>query len=161
MSSTNSAAATTPTAPSASNAPDVSAAIMANTAIVLFDGVCNLCNRTVQIIIDHDPSAYFRFTSLQSDAGKKLLVEHGLKVPEGDPDSIILIERGRAHSHSGAALRIARRMSGAYRLLWSFIVVPWFIRDVVYRFIAKNRYRWFGKEESCWVPTPELKKRFL
>lgn len=130
-------------------------------AIVLFDGVCNLCNSTVQIIIDHDPKGYFRFASLQSETAKRLLGEHGMTPPEGDPDSILLIEGGRVHSHSGAALRIARRMSGAYALLWAFIAVPWFVRDVVYRFIARNRYRWFGREEACRIPTPELKARFL
>jgi predicted DCC family thiol-disulfide oxidoreductase YuxK len=131
------------------------------TAIVLFDGVCNLCNNTVQIIIDHDPTGHFRFASLQSETAKTLLAEHGMKPPEGDPDSILLVRDGRVYSHSGAALRIAKKMSGAFKLLWLFIAVPWPIRDAVYRLIARNRYRWFGREESCRIPTPELRARFL
>jgi predicted DCC family thiol-disulfide oxidoreductase YuxK len=130
-------------------------------SIVLFDGVCNLCNNTVHLIIERDPAERFRFASLQSERAKELLAPFGVKPPEGDPDSILLLEGGKLYSHSGAALRIARRMSGAFKLLWVFIVVPWFVRDLVYRVIARNRYRWFGREEACWMPTPELKARFL
>jgi predicted DCC family thiol-disulfide oxidoreductase YuxK len=130
-------------------------------SIVLFDGVCNLCNNTVHLIIERDPAARFRFASLQSARERELLAPFGVKPPEGDPDSILLLEGGELYSHSGAALRIARRMSGAFKLLWVFIVVPWFVRDLVYRFIARNRYRWFGREQACWMPTPELKARFL
>jgi predicted DCC family thiol-disulfide oxidoreductase YuxK len=130
-------------------------------AIVLFDGVCNLCNRTVQIIIDHDPDGYFRFASLQSDQARRILAAHGVQPPEGDPDSILLVHGGRVYSHSSAALRIARRMRGAYRALWALIVVPRFLRDAVYRWIARNRYRWFGREERCWIPSPTLEARFL
>jgi predicted DCC family thiol-disulfide oxidoreductase YuxK len=147
--------------PSEQPAKSASAAQREAGAIVLFDGVCNLCNSTVQIIIDHDPAGYFRFASLQSEKAKELLAGFGMKPPEGDPDSILLIQDGKLHSHSGAALRIARRMTGAYKLFWATIVVPWFIRDLVYRFIARNRYRWFGREEACRVPTPELRARFL
>jgi predicted DCC family thiol-disulfide oxidoreductase YuxK len=147
--------------PSEQRPTSASAAQTEGKAIVLFDGVCNLCNSTVQIIIDHDPSGYFRFTSLQSEKAKELLAGFGMKPPEGDPDSILLIQDGKVYSHSGAALRIARRMTGAYKLFWATIVVPWFIRDLVYRFIARNRYRWFGREEACRVPTPELRARFL
>jgi predicted DCC family thiol-disulfide oxidoreductase YuxK len=130
-------------------------------AIVLFDGVCNLCNTTVQMIIDHDPDGRFRFTSLQGERARELLAPFGVSPSEGDPDSILLVQDGKLYSHSGAALRIARRMSGGFALLWAFIAVPWFIRDAVYRLIAKNRYRWFGREETCRIPTPELKARFL
>lgn len=130
-------------------------------SIVLFDGVCNLCNNTVHLIIERDPAERFRFASLQSERAKDLLAPFGVKPPEGDPESILLLEGGKLYSHSGAALRIARRMSGAFKLLWVFIVVPWFVRDLVYRFIARNRYRWFGREQACWMPTPELKARFL
>jgi predicted DCC family thiol-disulfide oxidoreductase YuxK len=130
-------------------------------AIVLFDGVCNLCNATVQRIIDHDPEGRFRFTSLQSERAREVLAPFGVSPPQGDPDSVLLVLDGKLYSHSGAALRIARRMSGGYALLWVFIAVPWFIRDAVYRLIAKNRYRWFGREETCRIPTPALKARFL
>ncbi|MFO0563563.1 MAG: DCC1-like thiol-disulfide oxidoreductase family protein [Polyangiales bacterium] len=150
-----------PQSPSEQRPTSASAAQPEGKAIVLFDGVCNLCNSTVQIIIDHDPAGYFRFASLQSEKAKELLARFGMKPPEGDPDSILLIQDGELYSHSGAALRIARRMTGAYKLFWATIVVPWFIRDLVYRFIARNRYRWFGREEACRVPTPELRARFL
>lgn len=127
--------------------------------VVLFDGVCNLCNGSVQFILKRDPQARFRFASLQSEAGRSLLVEHGL-----DPDalsSVVVIEDGRVWQESSAALRIARHLPGAWKLLRVFIVIPRPLRDAVYRLIARNRYRWFGKSETCWLPTPELKGRFL
>lgn len=129
--------------------------------IVLFDGVCNLCNSAVQFILDRDPGAQFRFASLQSEPAAALLRAHGLHPPVGDPESIVLVEDGRAYESSTAALRIARRLPGAWKLAYAAIVVPRFVRDAVYRFIARNRYRWFGKKEVCWVPTPELRARFL
>ena len=127
--------------------------------IVLFDGVCNLCSGSVQLILKRDPEARFRFASLQSEAGRSLMLEHGL-----DPDalsSVVLIEDGRAWQESSAALRIARHLPGAWKLLRVFTVVPRPLRDAVYRLIARNRYRWFGKTEACWLPTPELRARFL
>ncbi|MBZ0117075.1 MAG: thiol-disulfide oxidoreductase DCC family protein [Sandaracinaceae bacterium] len=130
-------------------------------AIVLFDGVCNLCNGAVQFILDRDPKEYFRFASLQSERGVSLLREHGIAVPEGDPESFVLVENGRAYERSTAALRIARHLRGIYKLLWVFSIVPRPLRDLVYRFIARHRYRWFGKSEVCRVPTPELRARFL
>lgn len=127
--------------------------------VVLFDGVCNLCNGSVQFILKRDPQARFRFASLQSEAGRSLLVEHGL-----DPDalsSVVVVEDGRVWQESSAALRIARHLPGAWKLLRVFTVIPRPLRDAVYRLIARNRYRWFGKSETCWLPTPELKGRFL
>jgi predicted DCC family thiol-disulfide oxidoreductase YuxK len=127
--------------------------------IVLFDGVCNLCNGSVQFILKRDSQVRFRFASLQSEAGRSLLVEHGL-----DPDalsSVVVIEGGRVWQESSAALRIARHLPGAWKLLRVFTVIPRPLRDAVYRLIARNRYRWFGKSETCWLPTPELKGRFL
>lgn len=126
---------------------------------ILFDGVCNLCNGSVQFILRRDPQARFRFASLQSEAGRRLVTEQGL-----DPEvlnSVILIEEGRVYRESTAALRIARHMSGAWKLLRVLVLVPRPIRDAVYRLIARNRYRWFGKSETCWLPTPELRARFL
>ena len=129
--------------------------------IVLFDGVCNLCNGTVQFIIDRDPGGSFRFASLQGEAGARVLREHGREPPKGDPDSIILVEGGRIYDHSDAALRIARALGLPWSLAVLGFALPRFVRDALYRLIARNRYRWFGREESCRVPTPALRARFL
>lgn len=126
---------------------------------ILFDGVCNLCNGSIQFILKRDPESRFRFASLQSESGRRLVAENGL-----DPDvlsSVILIEDGKVYRESTAALRIARHMSGAWKLLRVLVLIPRPIRDAVYRMIARNRYRWFGKSETCWLPTPELRARFL
>lgn len=126
---------------------------------ILFDGVCNLCNGSVQFILRRDPQARLRFASLQSEAGRRLVTEQGL-----DPEvlnSVILIEDGKVYRESAAALRIARHMDGAWKLLRVLVLIPRPIRDAVYRLIARNRYRWFGKSETCWLPTPELRARFL
>jgi predicted DCC family thiol-disulfide oxidoreductase YuxK len=125
-----------------------------NHGIVLFDGVCNLCNGSVQFIIRHDTKDYFRFDSLQSHNQK------GNRIPE-DYDSIILIENGKHYYRSTAALRITRRLNGLWKLLYIFIIVPPFIRNAVYDFIARNRYRWFGKQDVCMMPSAELKGKFL
>lgn len=130
-----------------------------NGAVVLFDGVCNLCNGSVQFIVRHDPAGRFRFASLQSEAGQALLRRHGL-----DPDdlfSVILVEGGRAYARSDAALRIARGLSGPLKAAGALRVVPRPLRDAVYGWVARNRYRWFGRREACMIPTPELRARFL
>ena len=127
--------------------------------IILFDGVCNLCNASVQFIIERDPTAIFRFTALQSDFGQSILAKNSVNTEGGD--SVILVENGQVYDRSTAALRIARRLSGGIKLLYVFIIVPRPIRDFVYKIIAKNRYRWFGKQDACWMPTKELKARFL
>lgn len=127
--------------------------------LVLFDGVCNLCNNSVQMIIRHDPGGYFRFTSLQSEAGRELLRMQGL--PEDYTGSLLLWENGKLYKESGAALRIARRMNGLWPLLYAGILVPPFLRNLVYRWIARNRYKWWGKKDQCMIPSPELKQRFL
>lgn len=132
---------------------------MSDSAIVLFDGVCNLCNASVQFIITHDPQEYFKFAALQSAAATKLLQNHS--TPVGTLESVILIEDGKVYVESAAALRIARRLRGLWPLLFAFIIVPRPIRDGIYRFIARNRYRWFGKQESCMMPTKALRARFL
>ncbi|SET88030.1 thiol-disulfide oxidoreductase DCC family protein [Stigmatella erecta] len=129
-------------------------------AVVLFDGVCNLCNSTVNFIIDRDPTAHFRFAALQSPQAAELLAPLG-RVPQGEPQSIFLLEDGKLYERSTAALKIARRMGGAWKGLYAFIVVPAPVRDAVYRFIASHRYRWFGKSDACRMPTPELRERFL
>jgi predicted DCC family thiol-disulfide oxidoreductase YuxK len=127
--------------------------------IVLFDGVCNLCNGSVQFIIRHDRQGRFRFASLQSSVGQDLQARFGMD--PGRLDSVILVEGDRWFKESDAALRIARGMSGAWKALAVFRVIPRPIRDAAYRLIARNRYRWFGKQETCWLPTPELRGRFL
>ncbi len=127
--------------------------------IVLFDGVCNLCNRSVQFIIERDPEGRFRFASLQSGLGEELQTRLG--IDSRGIDSILLVEGDRWYKESDAALRIARGMSGAWRLLWALRFLPRFLRDGAYRLIARNRYRWFGRQETCWLPTPELRGRFL
>lgn len=132
---------------------------MPDPSIVLFDGVCNLCNHSVHFIIDRDPHQQFRFASLQSDHGRQLLEHHGL--PAEQLDSIVLIEAGRAYLRSSAALRIARRLKWPWKIFYLGVVIPRPIRDAIYRWIAANRYRWFGKEETCRIPTPELRSRFL
>jgi len=129
-------------------------------AVVLFDGVCNLCNGAVNFIIDRDPGSHFRFAALQSEQAAALLAPLG-RVPEVEPQSFILVEDGKVYERSSAALRIARRMRGGWKLLYAFMVVPRPLRDAVYRLVARNRYRMFGKAESCRMPTPELRARFL
>ncbi|CAN5781237.1 thiol-disulfide oxidoreductase DCC family protein [soil metagenome] len=130
--------------------------------ILLFDGVCNLCNGVVQLVINHDPEARIRYTSLQSEAGKQLLDHFGIEVKSSMPDTIVLVNKGKVYVKSEAVLHTISLLGGPYAWLsrplsW----VPLFIRDKAYEWVARNRYRWFGKEESCLLPTPELKARFL
>jgi len=126
----------------------------------LFDGVCNLCNNAVNIIIDHDKNDVFRYASLQSQLGQQLTLERGIDTSK--IDSIILIDPGNAYYiKSTAALQIAKHLSGGYRLLSNFLFLPESFRNLVYDFIAKNRYKWFGKKDNCRIPTPELKNKFL
>lgn len=127
--------------------------------IILFDGVCNLCNSTVQRVIKNDKKDIFRFTALQSAVGMVMVTELGIDT--GQTDSIILVEGDAFHIKSTAALKIAKELSGGYPLLYGFMIVPTVIRNWVYDFIAKNRYKWYGRQESCMIPTPELKKKFL
>ena len=129
-----------------------------NQPIIFFDGVCNLCNGAVQFVIERDARAQFRFAALQSETAQIHLAKGNLSAT--DLKSVLLLENDRWYSRSTAALRIARKMDGFWKLLYVFIIVPRPVRDGVYNWVARNRYRWFGKEESCWIPTPELKKRF-
>ena len=128
--------------------------------IVLFDGVCNLCNSSIQYIIKHDKEDQFRFVSLQSDLGKQILKYIG--VDPAKTDSIILYEPGRAYyTKSGAVLEIARNLSGFFNITLLFGLVPTFLRDPLYDYVAKNRYKWYGQQQTCMIPTPELKSKFL
>jgi predicted DCC family thiol-disulfide oxidoreductase YuxK len=130
--------------------------------VILFDGVCNLCSGAVRFIVERDPEGIFRFASLQSQAGRQLLRDYGVEPHAGDPDTVILIDHGRALDRSTAALHIALRLGGRYKLVfWLGRFVPRFVRDIVYDFVARHRYRWFGKTDACMVPTPELRARFL
>ncbi len=127
--------------------------------LVLFDGVCNLCNRSVNFILDHDRHKRFHFAALQSDAGQAVLRHFGLRTD--DFDTAVLVEHGRAYTKSSAALRIARNLGGWWSLLALLLTIPPLLRDAAYDLLARNRYRWFGKAESCRVPTPEIRDRFL
>ena len=130
--------------------------------VILFDGVCNLCNSTVQWVIERDKEGRFDFATLQSDAARR---ELGRVMDEKEidalPDSIVLLDSEGVHVRSAAALRILRGMRSPYALLRLAIVLPRPIRDAVYDFIARNRYGWFGRRNTCMTPTPELAARFL
>ena len=128
-------------------------------AVVLFDGVCNLCNGFVQFVLPRDPEGEYRFASLQSDVGQSLLADHDL--PTDELESIVLIEGGEAYVKSAAVIRIATGLGGAYRLLAPFRHVPRSVRDRVYDFVADNRYRWFGKKDRCMMPSGDAESRFL
>ena len=128
-------------------------------AIILFDGVCNFCNGSVNFIIERDRAGYFKFAPLQSEIGEKLLRENG--VDKAQTDSVILIEDGKVYTHSTAALRIARKLEGKWSWFSHLTIVPRFIRDGFYRLFAKYRYKMFGKQEACMLPTPEIRSRFL
>lgn len=127
--------------------------------VLLFDGVCNLCNTSVQWVLQRDRKGQFRFAALQSDTGRELLARHGL-----DPaafDSVVLVDAHRVYLRSDAALEVARKIGLPWSLLTVFFIVPRFIRNAVYNFIARNRYRWFGKREACLFMLPEWRGRFL
>lgn len=127
--------------------------------IILFDGICNLCDRAVQFVIRHDPEAKYKFASLQGETGQLLLKNLGR--PLNTLDSFILIDDNKAYTRSDAALLIARDLKGPVKALYGFIIVPRFIRNAVYHFIARNRYRMFGKKTQCMIPDTSIKSRFL
>jgi predicted DCC family thiol-disulfide oxidoreductase YuxK len=127
--------------------------------VVLFDGICNFCSDSVLFIIKRDPSARFRFAALQAEGGRRITEEFGIYLAGND--SIILVENKRIYYRSEAALRIARRLRGAWKLFYVFIIVPPFIRDFFYDIFARNRYRWFGRRDICFIPDEGIKPRFL
>lgn len=129
-------------------------------AIVLFDGVCNLCHGAVRFILKRDGNGHFRFASLQSETGHALLARH-FADPGDIPDSMVLIEQGKAHVASDAVLRILPRLGPGWRLLSPLRLVPRVLRDAVYRLVARHRYRLFGRQDQCLIPTPDLQSRFL
>lgn len=127
-------------------------------SIILFDGVCNLCSGAVQFILKRDHKKHFVFASLQSDIGQQLLSKYKVST---SVETIILLQNEKYFSQSTAALEIARKLSGAWPLLYAFILIPRFIRDGIYDWISRNRYRFFGKKDACMIPSPEWKNRFL
>lgn len=128
-------------------------------AILLFDGVCNFCNGSVNFIIERDKTGYFKFAPLQSEIGQKLLDEH--KIDKENTDSVILIEDEKAYTHSTAALRVARKLDGFWKYFYAFVIVPSPVRDFFYKLFAKYRYKLFGKQDACMLPTAEIRARFL
>jgi predicted DCC family thiol-disulfide oxidoreductase YuxK len=125
--------------------------------IILFDGVCNLCNASVQTIIKLDKNKIFHFASLQSKAGKELTKKYSLE----NYDSVCILKNERAYVKSNAAIQILISIGGFYKLIYVAYIMPRVVRDGLYDFIAENRYKWFGKKDSCMIPTQELKERFL
>ncbi|EKN67215.1 thiol-disulfide oxidoreductase DCC family protein [Schinkia azotoformans] len=128
-------------------------------AIILFDGVCNFCDQTVNFLINHDTDENFLFASLQSNAGQDLLKKFNL--PTEHFDSFIYVKGEKYFTKSTAALHIAKDLRKWWQLLYILILIPGPIRDRCYDWIAKNRYKWFGKKQECAIPTPEIRKRFL
>ena len=126
--------------------------------VIFFDGVCNLCNASVQFVIEHDQENYFKFSALQGDYAKGVLPK--FNVNPSSLNSTLLLEDGKLYTKSSSALRVAKKLKGIWPLLYGFIIFPKFIRDWVYDLVAKNRYKWWGKQETCWVPTPALKNKF-
>lgn len=128
--------------------------------LILFDGVCNLCDVTVQFIIKHDKQDVFRFVALQSELGQEIVKYIG--VDTSKTDSIILYEPGRAYYYKAeAAIRIAKELGGIYSLVGIFSVLPNWFSNKIYDYVARNRYKWYGKKEQCMIPTPEMKAKFL
>jgi predicted DCC family thiol-disulfide oxidoreductase YuxK len=140
-------------------------------AVVLFDGVCNFCDASVNFIINHDRDAYFKFAPLQSEEGARLANKYGFQSATANADgpasdlipidSVILVEDGKASTHSTAALKILKRLGFPWSVLYAFVIVPRPIRDWMYKVFARYRYRIFGRKDQCMLPTPEVKARFL
>lgn len=127
--------------------------------VLLFDGVCNLCNASVQWVLLHDRKGIFQFAALQSETGQNLLRKWGR--PTHDFDSVVLVDGDRLLLHSDVPLEIVRRIGGAWQLLYVFKIIPRPLRDAVYRWVARNRYRWFGRQAECMLPRKEWKERFI
>jgi predicted DCC family thiol-disulfide oxidoreductase YuxK len=127
--------------------------------VILFDGVCNLCSALVQLVIRHDRAARFRFAAMQSDAGSRLMRSHGIDPSE--LETFVFLADGKTFTRSDAALEVASRMGGAWTVVKPLRFIPRALRDWMYRVIARNRYRWFGRKAVCMMPTPELARRFL
>ncbi|MEK4449879.1 thiol-disulfide oxidoreductase DCC family protein [Paenibacillus sp. FSL L8-0506] len=133
--------------------------LMKDKSIVLIDGVCHLCQGVVRFIIPRDPEAKFLFAPLQNEIAAKLMKESGLQ--PGQLNTVILLENGVYYTESAAVLRIVRKLRFPWPAAYVFILVPRPLRNALYRYVAKNRYRWFGRDGQCMLPTPEIKRRFL
>ncbi|SKA43150.1 Predicted thiol-disulfide oxidoreductase YuxK, DCC family [Chitinophaga eiseniae] len=127
--------------------------------IILFDGVCNFCNASINFVIRHDRQGHFRFAPLQSATAASLGAAH--QIDTSQLASFVLVQHGKAYTKSTAALKVARQLPFPWKLLYAGIVIPRFVRDGVYDIIARNRYRWFGRKDSCMIPTPDVRSRFL
>lgn len=128
--------------------------------IILFDGICNLCDNTVQFLIKRDTKDVFRFVAIQSDPGQQIIKHIGIDTSK--TDSIILYEPGHAYYYKAeAALKIAKELGGVYSLLSLFTILPKGFSNIIYDYVARNRYKWYGKKEACMIPTPEMKAKFL
>ncbi len=127
--------------------------------IVLFDGVCNLCSRSVQFILKHDKRNQFLFGSLQGEAGQGYLKKY--RLPGDMLHSFMLIEDDKLYTRSSGVLRMLKNLGNGWQLCYVFMIIPKFIRDAVYNVVAKNRYKWFGKKDACWIPGPQWAERFL
>ncbi len=127
--------------------------------VILFDGVCNLCNGSVLFILNRDPSGIFRFAPLQSDTGKNLLSKFDL--PNDKFDSIILVENNEYYLRSTAALKILQRLGALWKIVYVFMLVPRPVRDYIYDIVARNRYKWYGKRAECMIPSSDIESRFL
>ncbi len=130
-----------------------------NPSIVLFDGICNLCSGSVLFIIKRDPAGYFRFAALQTDSGRLIMEKYGINLVR--TDSLILIENNKLYYQSDAALRISRKLRGAWKLFYAFIIIPPFLRNFFYDLVACNRYRWFGQRATCFLPDENIGQRFI
>ena len=133
--------------------------IPANYEIILFDGVCNFCNASINFVIDHDPEKHFKFAALQSEIGQQILTQFHLNIKAFD--SVILLKNNQLYQKSEAALEITKHLSGVWKYLSIFKILPVFFLNFFYDIVAKNRYKIFGKSDSCRMPTPELRERFL
>ncbi len=138
---------------------DIPKNIHYNYEIILFDGICNFCNSSINFVIDHDPEKHFKFAPLQSEIGQEILTQFHKNTK--DFDSVILLKNNQLYEKSEAALEITKHLSGFWKYLSVFKILPTFFLNFFYDIIAKNRYRIFGKADSCRMPTPELKERFL
>lgn len=127
--------------------------------VILFDGVCNFCNGAVNFVIKRDKKALIQFAPLQSEKGRMFSRQFGFS--EEDMKTFLFIEDGKVYTKSTAALRVCRYLGALWPLCYGFMIVPKFIRDGIYNWIAKNRYKWFGKKETCMMPTPEVRTRFI
>ncbi len=130
---------------------------MSAKAVILFDGVCNFCNSSINLVIRNDKKAYFQFAPLQGEIAQQLVGNRILPTPE----SVILLEDGKIYEKSTAALRIAKKLDGLWPLVYILHIIPKFVRDPIYDLIARNRYKWFGKKETCMIPGPDIRNRFL